>query len=79
MIECCNFRPHIANFASEASPGIMAGLVPQKSSVNGTIEVKGFFSINGTIEKLFFSSINGTIEKLFFSSIIEVKSCFFLN
>ena len=33
-------RPHLAKFASEASPGAMAGLVPQDSPVNGTIEVR---------------------------------------
>ena len=33
------FRPHIANFASEASPGTMAGLVPQNSINKGFTEV----------------------------------------
>ena len=30
-------RPHLAKFASEASPGAMAGLVPQDSPVNAII------------------------------------------
>ena len=34
-----HFRPHLAKFASEASPGSMAGLVPNGSLVNGTMEV----------------------------------------
>ena len=33
------FRPHVANFASEASPGTMAGLVPQNSINKGFTEV----------------------------------------
>jgi len=33
-------KPHLAKFASEASPGAMAGLVPQGSPVNGTIELQ---------------------------------------
>jgi len=33
-------KPHLAKFASEASPGAMAGLVPQDSPVNGTIELQ---------------------------------------
>ena len=33
------FRPHIANFAWEASPGTMAGLVPQNSLNKGSTEV----------------------------------------
>ena len=35
------FRPHLANFAWEATPGSMAGLVPANSTTsNGSTEVR---------------------------------------
>ena len=49
------FRPHMANFAWEATPGSMAGLVPANSTTsNGSTEVRTDLVKNiGSISYLF--------------------------
>ena len=70
LLSGLNYRPHLAKFASEASPGAMAGLVPQDSPVNGTIEVRTCDGIDGKTNGIWPSSYSFQLQCLPLASLL---------